>query len=249
MRSSRIAAASAATLVAVALVGGAVPANATTDWQAGQCFSLTAEQLQEATVPDADPVTCAGPHNIQVFYSGDAPVGTTEELSAAAKAHCSVSQQWAAAGIPVKTTRTKPARAYWANPQLWYWISNTSDHLVCAIGLARIVKGENQALRLTKPIRKLMTVKAGSPYAACISGISVRRNSVPCKVTSKQTPLTVFKVVNLNSKFNKYPGDKALRALAGQECQSNGTWRAIYPQNPSVWKAGGDLMRCLERIS
>jgi hypothetical protein len=244
-----IALSAAAALAAAPLVVAAAPAQAATDWQRGQCFELTAEELKAPTVPDVDPVSCSGPHNIEVFYSGAVPVSNEAELAAAAKQHCRASQQFAAAGLPVRSQKSKPANAYWANPQLWYWISNGSDHLVCAIGLAKIVKGTNQALELTKPIRKLMSVKAASRYAACINGISAKRSSVPCKPARRPIPLTMFKVVNLSSKFTSYPGKKAMRALAGEECLSDGTWSAIYPQSVAQWKAGGDLLKCFERIA
>jgi hypothetical protein len=222
-------------------------------WAVGECYQLTSAQIKMDALPEGlTAVPCTGSHNVEVTFSGPVSARTAAAQRAAARANCSLTNSYAAIGLPVK-------KAIWRNSGAWpvltghRWATADRGGLVCAVGITWYAKpGKGTAKTLNAPLSALVSTDpntASNTASACFTALgSADRKSISCDPANWPrvgTPWMTDGIVNAQAKFGStWPGEARMRAYAISKCTTPLTpWSGTYP-NASQWANGLDIILC-----
>jgi hypothetical protein len=233
---ARVVAAGCGALVLAGVIPAAAAHASASSPAVGECFALTNAQSYEDYWPTSSPVTCAGPHSIEIATTG--PLPSDVNAFEFASGQCDVFDVWAEVGVnqAVRGIVRNPLRLE-VFPFAVRGGAGVMPAWVCGVGPVAFRGSKDPRLTsLSGPLASMSTAtKASLRY--CASAARGRDAfappiTVPCRTTPRwQVPTWIL----WGDLYSTYPGEDVIKARAARLCPPGSTFS--YP-TAADWPKG-----------
>jgi hypothetical protein len=208
----------------------------------GECFAITNAQSYEDYWPTSAPVSCHGPHSIEIVMSGALPADVNAFDFASGK--CDVTEAWAKTGVnqAVGGIVRNPLRIE-AFPFAVRGGAGERPAWVCGLGPVAFRGSKDDKLIKMSGSLARMSAASRASLRYCASAARGRDAfappiTVPCSTTPRwQVPTWIM----WGDLYSTYPGEAVIKARAARLCPLGSTFS--YP-TAADWPTGSRRSFC-----